>query len=118
MSCAALRPVNAVASSSTRATAPPRVKIGIADCGEVIAEPRSTSTSVSAVSWSELPSKDRGDQLIDPIKRLVTADSGPFVRREGLGHVSGRGGETNGEVLAQVAHLLRDGRGPECRRRR
>ena len=47
MSCAAPRPVKAVASSSTRATAPPSVKIGIADSGEVMAAACSTMTSIA-----------------------------------------------------------------------
>src|SRR5688572_26474078 len=36
MSCAELRPEKAVASSATRATAPPRVKIGMAESGELM----------------------------------------------------------------------------------
>jgi hypothetical protein len=47
MSCAAVRPVKAVASSSTRATAPPRVKTPMAESGEVTAAPCSTSTSMA-----------------------------------------------------------------------
>jgi hypothetical protein len=37
----------AVASSSTRATAPPRVKIGMADSGEVMAAACPTITSIA-----------------------------------------------------------------------
>jgi hypothetical protein len=40
--------VKAAASSSTRPTAPPRVKIGIADSGDVMDDACSTITSMAA----------------------------------------------------------------------
>ena len=46
MSCAASRCGNAVASSDTRPTAPPRQKIGTVDSGEVMRAACSTMTSI------------------------------------------------------------------------